>query len=184
MSPEADGGRAGAPARQADGPAIRPPQAAPAPLAAWWRERAPRERRALALAAAAAALALLWWAAVAPAWRVAQRAPAAIEAAETQWLQMQRLAAEARELRTAAPVNAEQAAVALRLATARLGDRGRLVLQGDRAALSVREIGSGALRDWLAEVRTGARARAVDANLTIGPNGLSGTVVVALGGAT
>jgi len=180
MSQETAGAHCSAQARTAGGSA----QAALAPLAAWWRARAPRERRALAFVAAAVVLALLWWAAVAPAWRVAQGAPAAIDAAEAQWLQMQRLAAEARELRAAAPVNAEQAAVALRLATARLGDKGRLMLQGDRAALSVKDLGSGALRDWLAEVRTGARARAVDANLTIGPNGLSGTVVVALGGGT
>ena len=36
------------------------------------------------------------------------------------------------------------------------------------------------VRAWLGDVRTGARARAVEANLTRSDAGLSGTVVVAL----
>ncbi|MDE2615041.1 MAG: type II secretion system protein M [Burkholderiales bacterium] len=153
---------------------------ASAPLVAWWHERAPREQRALVWMVAAVAVALLWFVALAPAWRIVARAPAQIDAADAQWQQMQGLAAEARELRGTAPVGAGQAEVVLKAATARLGDKGRLALQGDRAVLTLREVGSGALRDWLGEVRTGARARPVEATLTRGPAGLSGTIVVAL----
>ena len=39
------------------------------------------------------------------------------------------------------------------------------------------------LAAWLAEVRSAARARVVEATLTRGPQGYSGSVVVALGGA-
>ena len=145
---------------------------ASAPLVAWWHERAPREQRALVWMVAAVAVALLWFVALAPAWRIVARAPAQIDAADAQWQQMQGLAAEARELRGTAPVGAGQAEVVLKAATARLGDKGRLALQGDRAVLT--------LRDWLGEVRTGARARPVEATLTRGPAGLSGTIVVAL----
>lgn len=161
------------------------PGAGAAPLAAlgrWWQARAPREQRLLVLAAAAVAVALLWFVALAPALRTLARAPAEIAAAQAQLQTMQRLAAEARELRAAAPVSVEQAGIALQAATARLGDKGRLVLQGDRATLTVRDIGSGALRDWLTEARSGARARPAEATLTRSPGGLSGTVIVALGG--
>ena len=39
------------------------------------------------------------------------------------------------------------------------------------------------LRDWLAEARSGARARPVEARLARAAEGYSGTIVVALGGA-
>lgn len=161
-----------------------PGRAPLAGLGRWWRERAPREQRMLSVAAAAVLAALLWFVAIAPAWRVVARAPAEIDAADAQWQTMQRLAAEAGDLRAAAPVSVQQAGVVLNAATARLGDKGRLVLQGDRASLTVRDVGSGALRDWLAEARTGARARPVEASLTRGPGGLSGTLVLAIGGGT
>lgn len=153
-------------------------------LAAWWRARAPREQRALAVMLAAVALALLWFVAVAPAWRIVAGAPARIDAADAQWQRMQRLAAEVRTLRTSAPVGADAAVAALQAATARLGDKARLSLQGDRAVLTLRGVDGSALREWLAEVRAGARARAVQADLTRAAGGLSGTVVVALGGAS
>jgi general secretion pathway protein M len=40
------------------------------------------------------------------------------------------------------------------------------------------------LRDWLAEVRSSARARPLEANLARGPLGYSGSIVVALPGGT
>lgn len=155
------------------------------PLAAWWRAREPREQRALALMLAAIALALLWFVAVAPAWRIVTGAPARIDAADAQWQRMQRLAAEVRALRASAPVGSDAAGAALQAATARLGESARLSLQGgDRAVLTLREVDASALRDWLAEARAGARARAVEADLRRAAGGLSGTIVVALGGAS
>jgi general secretion pathway protein M len=95
---------------------------------------------------------------------------------------MQRRAAEARELRAATPVAPDQAGAALKAATDRLGTSARLSVQGDRAVLTLSDIGTSALRDWLAEVRSGARARPVEVNLTRGAKGLSGTLVLAIGG--
>ena len=40
------------------------------------------------------------------------------------------------------------------------------------------------LRGWLAEARSGARARPLEANLSRAGGGYSGTLVVTLGGAT
>jgi general secretion pathway protein M len=147
----------------------------------WWLGLALRERRLIGSAAVLVALALLWWVALAPAIRTLQRAPAQIDAAEAQLQQMQRLATEARDLRAVTPVPADQAANVLKAATARLGEKGRLSLQGDRAVLTVAGVSSVALRDWLAEARSGARARTIEANLSRGTTGLTGTVVVGMG---
>lgn len=150
-------------------------------LRQWWQGLARRERRLIGAAALVVGLALLWWVALAPAVRTLQQAPARIDAADTQLQVMQRLASEARELRGVTPVPADQAGNVLKAATARLGDKGRLSLQGDRAVLTVAGVSSIALRDWLAEARSGARARTIEANLSRGSTGLTGTVVVGMG---
>jgi general secretion pathway protein M len=152
------------------------------PLARWWQGLGRRERLWLVSGALFVGAALLWWVALAPALRTLARTPAQIDAADAQLQTMHRLAAEARDLRAAPPVTMEQATEALKSATGRLGDKARLTLQGDRAVLTLNGVGSGALRDWLAEVRSGARARPVEATLTRGTSGLSGTLVLAIGG--
>lgn len=154
-----------------------------APLRQWWRALPARERRLLLLAGGVLGLALLWWLALAPALGTLRSAPAQIEAAEAQLRAMQRLAAEVTELRNTPPVNSEQAAAALRAATERLGEQAKLSLQGDRAVLTLNGVATGQLRDWLAEARSGARARPVEASLLRSGNGFSGTLVVAIGGA-
>jgi general secretion pathway protein M len=154
------------------------------PVAQRWQALPGRERRLLLLAAAVLSAYALWALAVQPAWRVLEKAPAERDALETQWQTMQRLAAEVRELRSAPPVGAEQAAAALKAATDRLGEAGRLSLQGERAVLTLNGVGTQALQDWLSEVRSGARARPVEASLSRGARGYSGTLVLALGGGT
>lgn len=146
-----------------------------------WQVLALRERRLVALAAAVVGLALLWAVAIAPAWRSLRDAPQRLDALDIQWQQMQRLADDAKALRGTAPVPPAQAAAALRAATERLGDAGRLTLQGERAVLTVTGASGEQLRSWLAEVRSGARARPVEANLTRATQGYGGTLVVAFG---
>lgn len=154
-----------------------------APLNAWWTRLAPRERLLVATAAAVVVLYLVFAVAVQPAWRTLSAAPAKLEALDVELQAMGRLAAEARELRNTSPVNAEQAAAALRAASQRLGPRGRLALQGERAVLTLDNADAAELQAWLAEVRSGARARPVEATLTRGAGGYSGSIVVALGDA-
>lgn len=156
--------------------------AALAPMQAWWRALAAREQRMAAAAVAVVVLALTWALAVQPAWRTIQRSPAELDALEAQLQAMQRLAAEAQQLRAAPAVTPDQVAAALKAATDRLGDQGKLMLQGERAVLTVTGVGTAALRDWLAEVRAGARARPLEANLTRAARGYSGTLVLAVGG--
>lgn len=153
-----------------------------APVQAWWSGLAQRERRLALVAGAFVLLGLVWLLAVQPAWRTITRAPTELDTLDAEWQTMQRLAAEVQQLRSAQPVTPEQAAAALRAATERLGDKGKLALQGDRAVLTLSGAGTGALRDWLAEARAGARARPLEANLTRAAQGYSGTLVVAIGG--
>jgi general secretion pathway protein M len=155
-----------------------------APLQQRWQALPARERGLLAMAGAVLGLYLVWAVAVQPALQAIVRAPAELDALEAQAQAMQLLAAEAGALRAAPAVAPEQAAAALKAATARLGEKGRLSLQGDRAVLTLTGVGTGQLRDWLTEARSGARARPVEVNLARAAQGLSGTLVVALGSAS
>lgn len=149
---------------------------------AWWRSLAVRERRLFLAGATVLGLYMTWAAAVQPAWRTIVRAEAERDVLEAQWQTMQSLAEESRQLRSAPRVSQPQAVAALEAATARLGPAGRLALQGDRAVLTLNGVGTGALRDWLAEARSGARARPLEANLARATQGYSGTLVVAIEG--
>ena len=147
-----------------------------------WRALAPRERRYLTLAAVVLTGFLLWMLAIQPALRTVRAAPARLDQLDAQLQQMQRLASETVSLRGAPPVPPAQAALALKSATERLGDKARLAVQGDRATLTATGISAEALRAWLQEARSTARARAVEVQLVRNPQGFAGTVVVALGG--
>lgn len=152
------------------------------PLRAAWATRDARERRLLMLAAWVLGLFLLWTVALQPALRTVRDAPARLDALDAQLQQMQALSADVRDLRATPPLPRVQASAALKAASERLGERGRLAEQGDRAVLTLSNASAEQLRSWLAEVRGSARARAVDINLTRSDQGLSGTVVVALPG--
>jgi general secretion pathway protein M len=156
-------------------------------LATWrtrWRALPPREQRALALAAAVLALFLLWLFALQPAWRTVREAPGQIDRLDTQLQAMRRLAAESRELRGAPAISATESAQALRAATDRLDGAGRLSTAGDRATLTLINASGEQIQRWLLEARNGARARPIEANLVRSGEGYSGSLSVAIGGAT
>lgn len=154
--------------------------AAQAQLRARWQALGRRERRLIAAAAGLVGVALLWSLAVQPAWRTLRETPAQIDALELELQRMQRLAAESRELRALPAVPPAQAEASLRAATERLGPNARLVPQGDRATLTLNGVSGAALTGWLGEVRSAARARPVEASLSRGDNGYSGSIVLAL----
>lgn len=155
-----------------------------APLAARWAALAPRERRGLAIAGLAVGVLVAWWLLVQPALRTLRETPAQLDRLDTQLQQLQRVASEARELKGAAPVTPTQSATALKAAADRLGDKAKLTLQGDRATLTLNGASAEALAAWLGEARSAARARPLEAQLTRGAQGYSGTVVVQVGGAS
>jgi general secretion pathway protein M len=150
----------------------------------WWHARTPRERQAVIVVLVVVGLFALWSLLVQPALRTVREAPAQLDVLETQFQQMQRIASEATALRSATRVSTTQAAAALKAATDRLGANARLTLQGDRATLTITGgVSAEALRAWLVEARSGARARPIDAQLQRGPTGYSGSLGLVLGGA-
>lgn len=152
-------------------------------LRPWWSGLAARERRMVGLAASVVLGGLLIGLGVQPAWRTLQQAPPRMAVLQEQLRQMQSQATDATRWRAVAAVPAGQSAAALQAATQRLAPRARLSLQGDRAVLSFDGLSPSELQAWLAEARAGARARPVEAQWSIQPAGLSGSLAVALQGA-
>lgn len=150
---------------------------------AWWRARAPRERQAVGLVVIVLVLFAAWSLFVQPALRTLREAPVQLDRLDAQYQQMQRVAAEATALRGASRVSPSQAATALKAATDRLGANAKLALQGERATLTLTGVNAEALRAWLNEARSGARARPTDAQLSRGTAGYSGTIGLTIGGA-
>jgi general secretion pathway protein M len=72
----------------------------------------------------------------------------------------------------------------LRAATERLGGKGKIAIQGDRATLSFTAVPFAGLRTWLGEARSGARARPVEAQLLKASGGYSGSISLTLPGAS
>jgi len=149
---------------------------------AWWSSRVLRERQMLVLVLAVVGLFATWTLFVQPAWRTLREAPAQLDLLDGQLHQMQGVAMESQALRAVPPVSPGQAGQALTAASDRLGERAKLTLQGDRATLKLTNVSPDALRAWLSEARSGARARPVEAQLQRAPSGYSGTLVVTLGG--
>lgn len=148
-----------------------------------WQSLGDRERLALGSVAVLAGLLLAWSVLLAPALRTLKAAPAELEKLELQLQQMQAQAQEARSLRAAPAVPPAQAQAALTASVQHLGPAARLSLTGDRAVVTLTGIAPEMLQGWLGEVRSAARARPVEAQLTRGPKGYSGSVVLTLGGA-
>jgi general secretion pathway protein M len=125
---------------------------------------------------------VVWLIAVQPALRTLREAPAELDRLDMQWQQMQLAAFESAALRSASPVPPAQANEALRAATERLGGKGKIALQGDRAVLTFSGVPFEALRNWLGEARSAARARPVEAQLLKGASGYSGSISITLAG--
>lgn len=162
----------------------------PPPLAALgteaksrWRSLQQRERIAIGVAVAVVVAWLFWLVAIGPAVRTLREAPTRIAELDGQLQTMRRLAAESRELRGTSPVPQGQSVMALTSATERLGAAGKITIQGDRATLTLNGVSTERLRAWLGEARSGARVRPVDVQLTRGPQGYAGTIIVMLSGA-
>ena len=127
---------------------------------------------------------VVWMIAVQPALRTLRETPTELDRLELQLQQMQLAALESDTLRGASPVPAMQAADALRAATERLGGKGKIVIQGDRATLSFTGVQFASLRVWLGEARSGARARPVEAQLLKAAGGYNGSISLTLPGAS
>ena len=150
----------------------------------FWQARAPRERQLIVVMSIAVGALIVWLTLIQPALRTLHEAPIDLDRLDQQMQQMQLAAGEMQTLRAASPVPSEQAATALRAATAQLGEKAKLAIQGDRATLSFTGIPAEALRAWLGEARSAARARPMEAQLVKAATGYSGSITVSLGGAS
>jgi general secretion pathway protein M len=148
-----------------------------------WQGMTARERLLVSWMGVALSFLLVWWLALGPVLRTWREVPAQAALLEAQWLDMQHLASETRELQAQAPLTAAQAGAALKAATQALGTRGTLTLANDRATLTFNSVTPELLRAWLAEARQNAHARPTEAQVTRDDSGLSGRLVVALPGA-
>lgn len=149
---------------------------------AQWQTLGERERLAVAGIAVLLGLLLAWSILLAPALRTLKSAPAELERLDLQLQQMQAQAQEAQALRGAPAVPPAQAQAALTASVEHLGAAARLNLAGDRAVVTLNGVAPEMLQGWLGEVRSAARARPVEAQLTRGPKGYAGTLVLSLGG--
>lgn len=150
---------------------------------AHWQSLGERERFALGTVGLLLGLLLAWSLLLAPALRTLKTAPVELDKLELQLQQMQAQAQEARALKAAPAVPPAQAQAALTASVQHLGPSARLNLTGDRAVVTLTGVAPELLQGWLGEVRSAARARPVEAQLTRGPKGYSGTMVLSLGGA-
>jgi general secretion pathway protein M len=148
----------------------------------FWQARAPRERQLIVLMAISVAVLLVWLIGIQPALRTLREAPLELDRLDQQMQQLQLAAGEMQALRAASPVPTEQASTALRAATAQLGSSAKLSIQGDRAVLTFTGIQGDALRGWLNEARSAARARPMEAQLVKAASGYTGSITVSLGG--
>ena len=162
----------------------QPPSAALQGLRDRWSGLQERERYLVGAAIVLVAVALAWMVAVKPALEQLRQAPAKLDVLDAQTQAMQRLAGEVRDLRAAPQVKPAQSQAALRAASDRLAPKAKLSVQGERAVLTLDGVDGDSLRAWLSEVRSGARARPVEAQLSRGANGYSGTITVTIGGAS
>ncbi|MFT7723099.1 MAG: type II secretion system protein GspM [Roseateles sp.] len=151
--------------------------------AAQWQALGERERLAVGGAGTLLGLLLAWGLLVNPALRTLRTAPAELEQVELQLQQMQAQAQEARALRAAPAVPPAQAQEALKASVAHLGAAARLNLAGELATVTLNGIAPVDLQAFLGEVRAAARARPVEAQLTRGPQGFTGSLVLSLGDA-
>jgi general secretion pathway protein M len=131
--------------------------------------------------AGALAFLVIWLVAVRPAWHTLTMAPIQRAQADAQLLSMQALADEAKQLRALPPVPQGQAEQVLKSATERLGAKGKLAVQAERATLTLTGATGEDIRQWLTEARGGARARPIEATLTRSGDGYNGTLIVAIG---
>ncbi len=150
----------------------------------FWQSRAPRERQLIVVMGIAVGALIVWLTLLQPALRTLREAPIDLDRLDHQMQQMQLAAGEMQSLRAASPVPAEQAATALRAAAAQLGERAKLAIQGDRATLTFTGVPADALRAFLGEARSAARARPMEAQLVKAATGYSGSVTLSIGGAS
>ncbi|NCN70004.1 MAG: type II secretion system protein M [Rhodoferax sp.] len=131
-----------------------------------WRSVSRREQRLLLLALGVVALALGWWLALAPALAVLKTAPQQHLALDAQMRQMLQLQAQVQALRAQPVINPVEARRALEASVQSLGSSAQLVLQMERAIVTLKGVAPEALAQWLAAARQNTHLVPSEAHLT------------------
>lgn len=147
-----------------------------------WNALAPREQAMVAAAAAVLGLALLWWVALGPALATLRGAEAQHRALDTQLQQMRRLQEQAKAMQAQPRVGQDEAMRQLEQAIRQqLGVAARYTVAGDRVTVTLANAPAQSVAQWLAQVRSDARATAGEARLTRNAGGgWDGTLVLTL----
>jgi general secretion pathway protein M len=151
-------------------------------LRAHWTALAPRERTLVLAAASLVAAALVWWVALAPAIATLRASASEHRALDAQLAQMQRLRAQAQAMQALPRQDPQEAMRMLEAAIQQqLGTSARYTIAGDRVTVTLANAPAAALAQWLAQVRTNARAVPAEARLTRNATGgWDGSVVLTL----
>jgi len=146
-----------------------------------WRSVSRREQRLLLLALGVVALALGWWLALAPALAVLKTAPQQHLALDAQMRHMQQLQAQAQALRAQPVIPPAETRRALDATLKPLGSSAQLVLQMERATITLKGVAPEVLAQWLAATRQNAHLVPSEAHLTRNAAGnWDGTLVLPL----
>ena len=128
-------------------------------IGARWRAMDAREQSLAATAALVVGLALVWWLLIAPPLRTLRAADVQQRSLDLQLQKMQGLQAQAQSLQTQTKLGHDEAVRALEASVRqRLGTGGQVVVTGDRATVTLRNVSADALAQWLAQARVNARA--------------------------
>lgn len=131
-----------------------------------WQALSEREQRLLTWGAVLLALACVWWLALAPALQALREAPAQQAALDAQWQQLQELQAQARSLQQQPRMTQAEALRALQQTSAELlGSNVQIQTTSDRITVTLQSVSAEVLANWLAQVRTRARAVPQQAHL-------------------
>lgn len=131
-----------------------------------WKSLAAREQMLVLIAASVVGLAIVWWVLLSPALKTLRNAPAEHAQLDGQLQHMRSLQQEALELQKAPRVQGDDATRVLQSSLAQaLGSTAQVSVVGDRATVTLKAAPAGALGQWLAHVRSTARAIPIQAKL-------------------
>lgn len=147
-----------------------------------WTALAPREKMLVAAAAAAIAVALVWMILIGPALSTLRHSDEQRRALDTQLQRMLSMQSQVQSLQSQPKQNYDEAVRQLELSVRqRLGTTGRMVIQGERATVTLTGTSPDVLAQWLTQARVNARAIPGEAHLLRNSNGLwDGNLVLTL----
>jgi general secretion pathway protein M len=142
------------------------PSGLSAQLRGRWNTLNPRERTLIAGAVLVLAVAVLWWVGLAPALKTLAQSDDRQRNLDAQFQQMQVLAAEAQALQSRPKARYDDVLRALETSVKQgLGGGAQLVVSGERATITLKNVPASALSAWLAQARVNARAVPTEARL-------------------